>query len=160
MQISTGKVVSIDYTLKDDQENVIDSSIGGEPLTYLHGVGQLVPGLEKELEGKTGGASFTVTIPPAEGYGQRDDSRLATIPKDQIEGADALEVGAQLYASTEHGEQIVTVTRIEGDEVTIDGNHPLAGENLHFEVTVRDVREASEDEIAHGHVHGPGGHHH
>lgn len=160
MQISTGKVVTIDYTLTDDKQQTIDSSIGGDPLVYLHGVGQLIAGLEKELEGKTAGTSLKVKVPPAEGYGLRDDSKLVVIPRAQIQGSGELQVGAQLQASTPAGHQILTITKIEGDEVTVDSNHPLAGENLNFEVTIRDVREATPEEVSHGHVHGAGGHHH
>jgi FKBP-type peptidyl-prolyl cis-trans isomerase SlyD len=160
MQITTGTVVTIDYTLTDDQQRVIDTSEGGEPLTYLHGVGQLIAGLEKELEGKAAGAAFQATIPPEEGYGQRDDAKLAMIPLDRIDGAEDLQVGAQLSATKDGMEQVVTVMKIENGMVTIDGNHPLAGVTLHFDVTVRGVREATPDEIDHGHVHGPGHEHH
>lgn len=160
MQISTGKVVSIDYTLTDDKQQTLDSSEGGEPLVYLHGVGQLVAGLEKELEGKSAGESFKVTVSPAEGYGLRDDKKTGVIPKAQIQGAGDLQVGAQLQAQSPEGVQILTITKIDGDNVTVDANHPLAGENLNFDVTIRDVREATPEEVSHGHVHGPGGHHH
>jgi len=160
MQITTGKVVSIDYTLTDDQKQILDSSEGGDPLTYLHGVGQLIRGLEKELEGKSTGDSLQVSIAPKDGYGERDAAKVAVVPKKSIQGVGELKVGMQLQASNGHGEQIVTITKIEGDEVTIDANHPLADTTLNFDVTVRDVRDATEEEIAHGHVHGPGGHHH
>jgi FKBP-type peptidyl-prolyl cis-trans isomerase SlyD len=160
MQISTGKVVSIDYTLTDDQKHVIDSSEGGEPLTYLHGVGQLIPGLEKELEGKTSGDHLDVTIAPADGYGERDDAKLKVVPRTAIQGVGDLEIGMQLQASTAHGHQVVTITKVEGDDVTLDANHPLAGATLHFDVTIREVRDATTEELDHGHVHGPGGHHH
>jgi FKBP-type peptidyl-prolyl cis-trans isomerase SlyD len=160
MQITSGKVVSIDYTLTDDEKRVIDTSEGGEPLTYLHGVGQLIPGLEKELEGKTEGAAFLVRIAPEEGYGLRDDAKMAVIPLDRIDGASDLEVGSQLSASKDGVEQVVTVMKIENGMVTIDANHPLAGVTLHFDVTVRGVRAATPDELDHGHVHGPGHEHH
>lgn len=160
MQISTGKVVSIDYTLTDDAKKIIDSSEGGDPLTYLHGVGQLIRGLEKELEGKSKGDQLDVTIPPAEGYGLRDEAKISVVPRKAIQGAGPLEVGMQLQASTGHGHQIVTITKIEGDDISLDANHPLAGATLHFDVTVRDVRAATPEELDHGHVHGPGGHHH
>lgn len=160
MEITTGKVVSIDYTLTDDQKQTIDSSEGGDPLTYLHGVGQLIGGLEKELEGKKTGDHLVVTIAPEEGYGLRDDAKLAVVPKKSIQGVGELQVGMQLHASNGHGQQVVTITKIEGEDVTIDANHPLAGATLHFDVTVRDIRDATEEEVAHGHVHGPGGHHH
>lgn len=160
MHITTGKVVTIDYTLTDDLQRVIDTSVGGEPLTYLHGVGQLIAGLEKELEGKTSGAAFQTVVAPAEGYGLRDDAKMAVIPQDRIEGGNELEVGSQLSATKDGMEQVVTVVKIEEGQVTIDGNHPLAGVTLHFDVTVRDVREATPDEIEHGHVHHHGHEHH
>jgi FKBP-type peptidyl-prolyl cis-trans isomerase SlyD len=160
MQITTGKVVSIDYTLTDDKQQTLDSSEGGEPLTYLHGVGQLIPGLEKELEGKKSGDALKVKIAPADGYGVRDDAKIAVVSKKSIQGVGDLKVGMQLHASGGHGHQVVTITKIDGDDVTLDSNHPLAGATLFFDVTIRDVRDATEEEVSHGHVHGPGGHHH
>jgi len=156
MQITSGKVVAIDYTLTDDKKQTLDTSEGGEPLTYLHGNDQIIFGLEKALNGKKAGDSFSVRIEPEEGYGVRDDSKLMTVPRSKVQGVPNLKEGMQLQA----GKQVVTVTKIAGDEITLDGNHPLAGEVLNFDVTVRDVRAATEEEIAHGHVHGPGGHHH
>jgi FKBP-type peptidyl-prolyl cis-trans isomerase SlyD len=160
MQISNGKVVSIDYTLTDGDKHVIDSSEGGDPLTYLHGVGQLIPGLEKHLDGKVSGDALQVTVEPADGYGVRDDEKINVVPRKAIQGVGDLTVGMQLQASNGHGHQVVTITKIDGDDVTIDANHPLAGATLHFDVTVREVRDATEEELDHGHVHGPGGHHH
>lgn len=160
MQISSGKVVSIDYTLTDDKQQVIDTSRGGEPLAYLQGTGSIIPGLEKELEGKKAGDSLKVTVTPEEGYGRRDDAKIVVVERKQIQGDEELKEGMQLHASGPHGHQVVTVTKVAGDEVTIDANHPLAGATLHFDVTVRDVRDATREELDHGHVHGPGGHHH
>ena len=160
MKISDGKVVFIDYTLTDNDGELIDSSQGAEPLGYVQGAGQIVAGLEAALEGRSVGDSFKVSIPPEQGYGLPDEDNIAVIPADQIEGVDELEVGTQLETVTDEGETTVIVTKIEGNEVTIDANHPLAGIALNFEVTVREVRDATEDEIAHGHVHGEGGHHH
>ncbi len=160
MQISTGKVVSIDYTLTDGEQQVLDSSEGGDPLTYLHGVGQLIAGLEKELEGKSAGDSLQAKIAPKDGYGERDAAKIAVVLSETMQVLGELKVGMPLHGSSGHGEQVVTITKIEGDDVTIDANHPLAGTTLHFDVAVRDVRDATEEEIAHGHVHGPGGHHH
>ncbi len=160
MEITSGKVVSIDYTLTNDSGEVIDSSEGAQPLVYLHGNGQVIPGLEKELEGKTAGTEFKVKVAPADGYGLRDEKKLVVVPRDRIDGAGELKVGTQLQAGGGGGMQVVTITKIEGDEVTIDANHPLAGENLNFDVKVREVRDATDDEMAHGHAHGPGGHHH
>ncbi len=160
MQITSGKVVSIDYTLTSDSGEVIDSSEGGQPLVYLHGNGQIISGLEKALEGKAAGAELKVKVEPAEGYGLRDDKKLIVVPRDRIDGTGELKEGMQLQASSGGGMQVVTITKIAGDEVTIDANHPLAGANLNFDVNVREVREATPEEIDHGHVHGPGGHHH
>ena len=160
MQISSGKVVSIDYTLTDDQQKTIDTSAGGEPLAYIHGSGQIIPGLEKALDGKVAGDAIKVKIDAAEGYGTRDDARVIVVGKDKLQGVENLEVGMQLHASGPKGQQVVTVTKIEGDQVTLDANHPLAGVNLNFDVTVREVRDATKEETDHGHVHGPGGHHH
>jgi len=156
MQITSGKVVSLDYTLTDDSGKTLDSSVGGEPLAYIHGNDQIVFGLEKALNGKKVGDAFKVKVEPAEGYGVRDDAKVTTISRSKVQGVPNLKEGIQLQA----GQQVVTVTKIAGDDVTIDGNHPLAGETLNFDVTVRDVRAATGEEIAHGHVHGPGGHHH
>jgi len=159
MQVAKNKVVSIDYTLKDDAGEVIDSSEGFEPLFYLHGFDNIVPGLEKALEGKAAGDQVQVSVSPAEGYGERDDSLQQVVPRQAFQGVDDLEVGMQFRAESDEGQQIVTVAAIEGDEVTVDGNHPLAGETLNFDVTIVEVRDATAEEIEHGHVHGPGGHH-
>lgn len=160
MNISKGSVVLFDYTLTDDEKDIIDSSKDGGPLAYLHGEGQIVKGLENAMEGRKAGDAFSVTIAPEEAYGNHDPAKIATVSADQIEGGDELEEGMQLEASSDQGEQVVVVTKINGDKVTLDGNHPLAGMTLHFDITIREVREATEEEIEHGHVHGPGGHHH
>ena len=160
MNITKNSVVLFDYTLTDDEKEVIDSSKDGGPLAYLHGEGQIVKGLEKAMEGKKAGDSFSVTVSPEEAYGMPDAAKIAVVSADQIEGGEDLEEGMQLEASNDEGEQIVVVSKIEGDKVTLDGNHPLAGMTLHFDITVREVRTATAEEIAHGHVHGPGGHHH
>lgn len=160
MIITKGSVVLFDYTLTDDEKDIIDSSKEGGPLAYLHGEGQIVKGLEKAMEGRKAGDAFSVTVDPEEAYGIHDPSKIATVTADQIEGGDELEEGMQLEASNGEDEQIVVVSKIEGDKVTLDGNHPLAGMTLHFDITIREVREATEEEIEHGHVHGPGGHHH
>jgi len=159
MQIEKNKIVMIDYKLTDKNGELIDTSEGREPLAYLHGNGGLIPGLEEELEGKSINDSFTVSIPPEKAYGMRDDSLLQTIPRQQFENNDQLQIGMQFQAQYEHGVQLLTITKIEGDNVTVDGNHPLAGEILNFDVTVKEVRDATADELEHGHAHGPGGHH-
>jgi len=160
MQISRDAVALIHYTLTDDEGKTIDSSAGGEPLAYLHGNGNLVPGLERELEGKSAGDRLSVKVVPADGYGEYDKALVQRIPRRTLKGISNIQVGMHLQAQSEHGSHAVTVTQIVGDMVTIDGNHPLAGQNLNFEIEITEVRAASEEEIAHGHVHGPGGHHH
>jgi FKBP-type peptidyl-prolyl cis-trans isomerase SlyD len=160
MLIAPEKVVLIHYTLKNDSGETLDSSSGGDPLAYLHGQGNLIPGLEKALEGKQAGDKLSVSVGPGDGYGQRDDKLVQQVPRRQFGGAN-VQPGMQFHAQTSQGQtRVVTVTNIVGDMVTVDGNHPLAGENLHFDVEVTEVRDASAEELEHGHVHGPGGHHH
>jgi FKBP-type peptidyl-prolyl cis-trans isomerase SlyD len=160
MKIDKNKVVSIDYKLTGDDGNVIDSSEGRDPLAYLHGNGNIVSGLEEALDGKTSGDSVTVSIPPEKGYGIRDESKMVQVPKEQLKGADQIQAGMQFQAQTPEGAQLFTVAKVEETSVTLDANHPLAGATLNFDVTIRDVREATEEEVSHGHVHGPGGHQH
>jgi FKBP-type peptidyl-prolyl cis-trans isomerase SlyD len=156
MPIATNDVVTIHYTLKDDADKVIDSSSGGEPLAYLHGHGNIIPGLERELAGKSVGERLTVRVPAADGYGEYDRALVQKVPRRALKGVANLKVGMRLQA----GHQAVTVTHIAGDMVTLDGNHPLAGQSLNFDVEIAGVRPATEEELAHGHVHGSGGHHH
>ncbi|HBP1572603.1 TPA: peptidylprolyl isomerase [Pseudomonas aeruginosa] len=161
MQIAANKAVSIDYTLTNDAGDVIDSSAGGAPLVYLHGAGNIIVGLEKALEGKNVGDELSVAIEPEDAYGEYSAELVATLTREMFEGVDELEVGMQFRASApDGGMQIVTIRDIDGDDVTVDGNHPLAGQRLNFKVKVVDVREANAEEIAHGHIHGEGGHHH
>lgn len=160
MQIATNTVVTIDYTLKDDDQSVLDTSQGQEPLSYIHGIGNLIPGLEKALAGKSEGDRVQVTIPPDDAYGERDEDLLQAIPRERFERANEIEVGMQFHTQSDQGMQVVTVVDVDGDNITIDGNHPLAGKTLHFDVQIVGVREASAEEISHGHVHGAGGHHH
>ncbi len=161
MHITKHAVASLEYTLKDDEGAVIDSSSGGPPLAYVHGVGALVPGLEEELEGKTKDDELSVIVPPVKGYGERDERMVQTVERDQLPKDVEVEVGMRLQAQSDAGVHILTVTEIAGSEVKLDANHPLAGMNLNFDVKVVDVRAATAEEIEHGHVHGPdGGHHH
>jgi len=161
MNITANKIVTIDYTLKDDAGNVLDSSDGHEALAYMHGANNIIIGLEKALEGKVAGDTISVVVSPDEGYGIRDESRVTTVAKDMFAEAGEIEVGMQYHAASPDGEAIVvTVVEMDADNVTIDGNHPLAGENLNFEVKIIDVRDATAEEIEHGHAHGPDGHHH
>lgn len=160
MKIGKNTVVSINYTLRDKSGQVLDSSEGRDPLVYLHGVGQLIPGLENELEGEAVGASKQVVISPNDAYGERQDDLLHVVSKTGFTGEEEMFEGMQVQLETDNGPAIAVIAKIDGDEVTLDLNHPLAGEELHFDVAVVELREASEDEISHGHVHGPGGHHH
>lgn len=160
MAIKQDSVVSIHYTLKDDEGTVIDSSASGEPLPYLHGHGNIVPGLERELEGKDVGDKLNVKVSPADGYGEHNKDLIQRVPRRALKGIPNVRVGMRLHAQTEEGPQTVTVTNITGDMVTIDGNHPLAGKNLNFDIEVTGVRDATQEELEHGHVHGPEGHHH
>ena len=161
MLIAANKAVSIDYTLTTDAGEVIDSSAGGAPLVYLHGAGNIIPGLEKALEGKQGGDQIQVAIEPQDAYGEYRAELVATLNRAMFEGVDELEVGMQFHASgPDGGMQIVTIRDVEGDDVIVDGNHPLAGQRLTFQVKVVDVRDATQEEVAHKHIHGEGGHHH
>jgi FKBP-type peptidyl-prolyl cis-trans isomerase SlyD len=157
--IEARKVVSIEYTLSDERGQVIDSSRGRAPLAYLHGAGNIVPGLEKALEGKNEGDAIEVSVPPAEGYGVRNEALVENVAIRKLPDKKA-HVGMQLRAQTEHGMRILTVTAVRGDYATVDANHPLADKTLNFKVTVVAVRDATEEELAHGHVHGPQGHDH
>lgn len=159
MRIAKHTVATIDYTLTDTDQNVIDTSEGGEPLSYIHGTGSIIPGLEDALVGKGPGDTVNVSVPPAQGYGERDDSLLKVVPKDRFE-TDEIEVGMQFHTSGDDGHQVITVVEVTDENVTVDGNHPLAGMTLNFDVKVVDVRDATKEELDHGHAHGPGGHDH
>lgn len=161
MLIAADKVVSIDYTLTDDSDEVLDSSVGEAPLVYLHGADNIVPGLEHALEGKAAGDEVDVVLDPEDGYGEYLAELISTVPRDMFEGVDELEPGMEFHAEAPDGEsQIVTVRAVDGDDVTIDANHPLAGQRLHFQVKVVDIRDASAEELAHGHPHGDDDHDH
>lgn len=160
MQVSSDKVVLIHYTLKDDAGEVVDTSDGGEPLAYIQGHGNLVPGLEKALEGKEKGSKLVVSVSPEEGYGKHDAKLIQRVPKRSMQSAGQIKKGMQFQARTEDGMRVFTVTALVGDMVTLDGNHPLADKTLHFAVEIMEVRDATTEELEHGHVHGAGGHHH
>jgi FKBP-type peptidyl-prolyl cis-trans isomerase SlyD len=153
-------VVLIHYTLKDDAGKVIDSSSGSEPLAYIQGHGNLVPGLEKALEGKQDGDTIKVSLAPADGYGMRNEALVQRVPKRSLQGSGEIRKGMQFQAQTDEGLRLFTVTAVVGDMVSLDGNHPLADQTLNFDVEVIRVREATSEELEHGHVHGAGGHHH
>lgn len=153
MQIGENTVASIDYTLTDGDGQVLDTSQGREPLTYLHGVGNLIPGLEAALKGHAAGAHLDVTVAPADAYGERDERLVQQIPRAAFDGADHVEPGMQFEATGSNGEtRLITITAIEGDDVTVDANHPLAGQALNFSVNVVDVRAATPEEIEAGEV--------
>ena len=157
MQIGTDSVVSIHYTLKDETGEVLDASEGREPLDYIHGSGQIIPGLENALEGKSQGEDLSVVIEPENGYGTRDESLVHEVPKSEFETPDEIEVGMQFRVGDEGGTVIMVVAGVGDEIVTLDGNHPLAGVTLSFDVSIADVREATDEEIkASQHVHGSG----
>jgi FKBP-type peptidyl-prolyl cis-trans isomerase SlyD len=158
MQIARDAVVMIHYTLKNDAGEVLDSSAGHDPLAYLQGHGSIIPGLEAALEGKVVGDKVQATIAPENAYGLKEQGLIQQVPRRAFQGE--VRAGMQFTAQTEAGPRTVVITRVQGDMVTVDGNHPLAGETLHFDVEITEVRVATEEELAHGHVHGAGGHHH
>ncbi|MGB1003238.1 MAG: FKBP-type peptidyl-prolyl cis-trans isomerase [Salibacteraceae bacterium] len=161
MKIGQNKVVTMHYKLTDKDGALIDSSEGREPLAYIQGIGALVPGLESEIEGKTKGDKFNAVVAPEHAYGNRDESLIRVVPKSGFQGEEEMTIGMQVQIDTgEQGMAIATLTKIEGEDVTLDLNHPLADMELHFDIDVVDVREAEKEELDHGHVHGPGGHHH
>jgi FKBP-type peptidyl-prolyl cis-trans isomerase SlyD len=158
MQIAEGVVVAMDYTLKGEDGEVLDASEGRGPLFYMHGAGNIIPGLERELVGLSVGDSKDVVVEAADGYGERNEALIQTVPKDLMAGIENLQVGMQLRASTDDGETMVTVAAVGDDTVTVDGNHPMAGRKLHFAVSIVEVRDATDEEKAHGHAHGPDAH--
>lgn len=158
--IANGKVVAIHYVLTSDKGEELDRSREDDPMHYLHGHHNIVPGLEKQLAGKTVGDHVSAVVPPEEGYGLRRGKpqamRKSEFPKDAV-----IEKGARFMVRTKEGQAIpIWITKVQGPTVMIDHNHPLAGQTLHFEVDVVDVRDATDEEMKHGHAHGPGGHHH
>lgn len=158
--IGENKVVSLNYTVKDDNDQVIDSSEGGSPLLYLHGSNNIIPGLENALTGKATGDEFAVTVEPKDAYGEYNEEMVQVVPMSAFQEVEKVEPGMVFTAQTQNGPVQLMVTDVDGDNVTIDPNHPLSGKTLHFSGSIIDVRDASEEELAHGHVHGEGGHHH
>ncbi|MDX1454987.1 MAG: peptidylprolyl isomerase [Gammaproteobacteria bacterium] len=159
MQISSDKVVHIHYTLKNDAGDVLDTSEGREPLAYLHGASNIIPGLEKALEGKAAGDSLNVSVEPSEGYGERQEQLIQEVPREAFQGVDDIQPGMQFHAQGPAGPILVTVLEAGEESIKIDGNHPLAGEKLHFDVEIKEVRDATDEEKEHGHAHGAGGAH-
>jgi FKBP-type peptidyl-prolyl cis-trans isomerase SlyD len=157
MQISEGTVVSMDYALRDDEGSLLDQSQPDQPLAYLHGHKNIIPGLEAALEGKAVGDTVEVRVEPKEAYGEVNPALEQVVPKDRFQGIEDIQVGMQFQANTEQGPISVRVVNVEDESVTVDGNHPLAGKHLNFNVTVKEVRAGTEEEIAHGHIHQGGG---
>lgn len=160
MKATSGMVVSMHYTLTDDSGEVIDSSEGRGPFDYLHGHANIIPGLERALEGADVGFKSKVTVSAEDAYGVRNERAVFDVPRDQFPPNEDIQVGMQVHGEGPQGVLTFTVVDVSDDSVRLDGNHPLAGKTLHFDVEILGVREASEEEVAHGHVHGPAGHHH
>ncbi|HEX4938189.1 MAG TPA: peptidylprolyl isomerase [Candidatus Kapabacteria bacterium] len=160
MNISKDKVVQFHYTLKNDKGEEIESTIGKDPMAYLHGHGNIIPGLESALEGKAAGDRFTITIEPKDGYGERQDVEWQRIPLKHLQGARKWKPGMMAFVETEQGYRQVTVMKVGKFNADVDVNHPLAGKTLTFDIEVLDLRDATDDEKSHGHAHGVGGHHH
>lgn len=156
MKIANDLAVAIHYTLTDDKAETLDSSAGAEPLTYLHGHLNIIPGLESALEGLTVGDKKQVTVQPAEGYGEFDESLVQDVPREMFTGVDQIEPGMAFEVDGPDGHHLVEVTKVSAETITIDGNHALAGKVLNFDVEVVDVRAATEEELQHGHIHGEG----
>jgi FKBP-type peptidyl-prolyl cis-trans isomerase SlyD len=156
MQVAEKKAVTIHYTLTNKAGDVVDSSRDGEPLPYIHGIGALVPGLESELEGKSAGDNVAVTVQPEEGYGHKIPELIQSVPREVFQFDGEIEVGMRFQAETDNGVELVEVIAVDDEAVTVDANHPLAGEALSFDVDVVEVREATAEEIEHGHVHAEG----
>ena len=161
MNIAQDKVVSIHYKVVDaETEELLDSSEDMEPMSYLHGARNIIPGLEQALEGKEAGDNVVVTVAPADAYGEHSQDRVQEVPIEAFAEMEKVEPGMMVTAQTESGPINLLVTRVEEKTVTVDANHPMAGKTLKFDVNVEAVRDASDEELEHGHVHGPGGHEH
>lgn len=160
MQIGMSSVATLHYTLRDDAGEVLDASAADEPLVYLHGHGNIVIGLERALEGKRAGDSLQVSVDAEDAYGMRDEGLVQDVPRDAFPRGIDITTGMQFHAESNRGPRSVIVTAVTAETVRVDGNHPLAGQRLHFDVTVAAVRAATHEEVTHGHVHGDGGHHH
>lgn len=161
MSIAKNSAVFFNYTLTDSEGNTLDQSPEGQPLAYLHGHSNIIPGLEKQLEGKNAGDKLVAVVEPAEAYGEYQEAAVQEVPREQFQGVEDIQVGMQFQAQADNGQaMMVAVTAVSDDIITIDANHPLAGKQLTFDVEITEVREGSEEEIAHGHIHGEGGVHH
>lgn len=156
MKIAPNKVVKMHYSVLDNDKNTIDNSFDGEPLLFIVGTGYLIPGLEDAIIDKEAGDTLSVTVEPQQGYGERHDELMQAVPKSMFDGME-IDVGMQFRASTDDGDQMVMIIDIQDEEVIVDGNHPLSGITLHFDVEILEVRDATAQELEHGHVHGEGG---
>lgn len=160
MKVAKNAVVSMHYTLTMDDGTEVDTSVGSEPLVFLFGNGEIIPGLESALQGKAAGDQLKVKIAPGEGYGEYDDNLTRVVPRNAFRSTNQLSVGMQFEAMTDDGPVVMSITKVEGDNITVDANHPLAGKNLNFDVKIVTIREATKEELAHGHAHGAHGHDH
>lgn len=160
MLIGNNSVVSFHYELTNNAGEVLDASPDDQPLTYLHGAGNIIRGLENEMAGKAVGAEFKVTVQPEDGYGVHQPQLIQEVPKSAFPDPDGLQLGMRFSAQSDQGTMSVVISQVGPDTVTVDANHPLAGEVLHFAVRIADIRDATREELDHGHVHGPGHAHH
>ncbi len=160
MKIASGMAVSMHYTLTDDSGTVLDSSKGAGPLVYLHGHGNIIPGLEKAMEGAAVGFKSKITVAPTEAYGEMNSNAIFEAPRKHFPNDMNLTPGMRVQTEGEHGPISLVVVRLTDSGVILDANHPLAGKTLHFDVEVTDIREATGEELEHGHVHSGDGHHH
>jgi len=160
MQISTDCVARFHYILKDASGTELDTSAGADPMTYLHGQGSLLQGLETALAGKAAGEKFSVTLPPEQAFGEIRENSETRVPISQLQGAKKWQAGMTAVIHTQQGHQQVTVLKVGHTMATVDTNHPMAGKTLIFDIEIVEVRQASAEELTHGHAHGPGGHHH
>ena len=155
--IAKDTAVKFNYTLKDDEGNILDQSPEGQPLAYLHGHSNIIPGLEQQLEGKSAGERVNAVVEPVDGYGEYQELAVQKVPRDNFQGVEDIQAGMQFQSEAGGQVMLVTVTDVNDEEVTVDANHPLAGKRLTFDVEIQEVRAATEDELNHGHVHGAGG---
>ena len=160
MKVEKNSVVTFDYVLKNPEGEVLDTTEGEEPFDYLHGSEGVLPAVEEALEGAIVGQRLQFVVPCEDAYGERDDELITLVPREEFDDVDDLEVGLQMPAVIDDEECLITVLSISDDEVEIEANHPLAGETLHFDITIRTIRAATPEEIEHGHAHGADGHHH
>jgi FKBP-type peptidyl-prolyl cis-trans isomerase SlyD len=155
--IAKDTAVKFNYTLKDDEGTILDQSPEGQPLAYLHGHSNIIPGLEQQLEGKSAGEKVNAVVEPVDGYGEYQEQAVQHVPRDNFQGVDDIQPGMQFQSQAGEQVMLVTVTEVNEEEVTVDANHPLAGKRLTFDVEIQEVRAATEEELGHGHVHGAGG---